>query len=174
MATPVGANGGWDVTLTWSSLIVGGPFNGQTGYWRLVGEVIVAQDSDNDGIPDSSDNCLNVANPDQADADHDGIGDLCDTCTDTDNDGYGDPGFAANTCPPDNCPSASNPNQGDCDSDGIGDVCDPDNSSCDSDGDGILDVNDNCPTIANADQKNSDSDTFGDVCDNCPNFTNED
>jgi len=34
-------NGGnWDVTLTWASLIVGGPFDGQTGYWRVVGQVV--------------------------------------------------------------------------------------------------------------------------------------
>jgi hypothetical protein len=35
-------------------------------------------DTDGDGIPDSSDNCPNVANPDQADADGDGLGNACD------------------------------------------------------------------------------------------------
>lgn len=36
-------------------------------------------DIDADGVPNSSDNCPTMANPDQADADRDGIGDLCDT-----------------------------------------------------------------------------------------------
>ena len=33
---------------------------------------------DNDGVPDTLDNCRCVTNPDQADADHDGVGDVCD------------------------------------------------------------------------------------------------
>lgn len=35
-------------------------------------------DSDDDGVPDSSDNCPSVRNDDQADSDSDGIGDVCD------------------------------------------------------------------------------------------------
>jgi len=35
-------------------------------------------DSDNDGVPDSLDNCPNISNPDQLDSDNDGIGDLCE------------------------------------------------------------------------------------------------
>ena len=37
-----------------------------------------APDQDGDGVPDSSDNCPTVPNPDQADGDHDGVGDACD------------------------------------------------------------------------------------------------
>lgn len=37
-------------------------------------------DQDHDGIPNSSDNCPDVANPGQSDADGDGKGDACDAC----------------------------------------------------------------------------------------------
>ena len=57
-------------------------------------------DSDDDGTPDTTDNCRLVAN-DQTDTDGDGFGDKCD-----------------------NCPDQANPGQEDNDGDGIGDVCD--------------------------------------------------
>lgn len=34
-------------------------------------------DTDDDGVPDSSDNCPYTPNPDQADSDGDGVGDVC-------------------------------------------------------------------------------------------------
>ncbi|UCG31675.1 MAG: right-handed parallel beta-helix repeat-containing protein, partial [Phycisphaerales bacterium] len=40
--------------------------------------VQVGADTDGDGVPDTVDNCPDVANPDQADADGDGMGDACD------------------------------------------------------------------------------------------------
>jgi hypothetical protein len=57
---------------------------------------------DGDGVPDVADNCVAVANPDQADQDLDGVGDACD-----------------------NCPSLPNARQTDFDHDGMGDACDP-------------------------------------------------
>jgi hypothetical protein len=79
--------------------------------------------SDNDGYGDDCDNCPDHDNQDQSDADGDTIGDVCDECTDTDGDGWGDPGYAANTCGTDNCPDHFNPMQTDTDEDGIGDAC---------------------------------------------------
>ena len=52
-----------------------------------IANVIVA-DADNDGIPDSSDNCPNNSNSDQMDSDGDNQGNVCDT--DDDNDGIPD------------------------------------------------------------------------------------
>ncbi|WP_272420247.1 thrombospondin type 3 repeat-containing protein [Polyangium jinanense] len=37
-----------------------------------------ASDSDGDAIPDTTDNCPELANTDQSDVDHDGVGDVCD------------------------------------------------------------------------------------------------
>ena len=68
------------------------------------GEVVFdgSSDADGDGVPDATDNCPDLFNPDQigVDFDGDGILDLCD-----------------------NCPLAANPGQEDCDNDGVGDAC---------------------------------------------------
>jgi hypothetical protein len=82
-------------------------------------DVVCGPDSDNDGLPDSDDNCPAIVNPAQLDCDGDGIGDVCDPdYVDTDGDGFGD------VC--DNCPEVINPNQKDVDNDGAGDACDED------------------------------------------------
>lgn len=135
------------------------------------------EDIDGDLIGDACDNCPDDTNGGQEDSDNDGIGDACDTCTDTDGDGYGDPGYTANTCPEDNCPSLYNPAQEDYDADGIGDSCD---TCTDADGDGFGDPGfpyntctvDNCPDDNNPSQADSDSDGYGDVCDNCSAINN--
>ena len=41
-----------------------------------------APDADNDGVADTTDNCVNEANANQADSDGDGIGDICDAVFD--------------------------------------------------------------------------------------------
>jgi hypothetical protein len=107
-------------------------------------------DADVEGIPDSSDNCPNVANVDQADLDHDNLGDACDP--DDDNDGVDDA--------VDNCPVDANADQANNDHDAQGDVCDTDD-----DNDGVLDGADNCPFAANADQLDTDHDGLGNACD---------
>ena len=97
-------------------------------------------DDDNDGVPDTSDNCRTVSNPTQTDTDHDGAGDACDNCptvanasqTNSDGDTFGD------AC--DNCPYADNQDQADLDHDGLGDACDPD-----IDGDGVVNALDCAP-----------------------------
>jgi len=83
---------------------------------------LVAKDDDHDGVDDAIDNCKTIANYDQANADGDEFGDVCDPCTDTDGDGYGNPGYPANTCQVDKCPNIWDP-QLDTDGDGVGDFC---------------------------------------------------
>jgi subtilisin family serine protease len=101
-------------------------------------------DDDGDGIPEGSDNCPEVSNPDQLDGDGDGVGDACD-----------------------NCSGIANSGQEDLDGDGLGNACDPDD-----DDDGVLDVDDNCPLTDNPFQQDDDDDDFGDACDNCPQDAN--
>ena len=103
-------------------------------------------DTDNDGIPDSVDNCPGIANASQADFDSDLIGDACD-----------------------NCPSLSNADQLDTDGDGIGDLCDdcPTDYLNDPDGDLVCEQVDNCPGIYNPLQEDTDMNGRGDLCENC-------
>ncbi len=93
-------------------------------WWWMMAAILSPQDTDADGVLDGLDNCRFTYNPDQEDYDGDDIGDSCDVCTDSDDDGWGNPGFPANTCPDDNCPFVYNPGQEDSDNDGIGDACD--------------------------------------------------
>lgn len=59
------------------------------GVWVTASKVFDGpSDSDGDGLPDDSDNCPDVSNPDQADFDGDGAGDACDP--DDDGDGVDD------------------------------------------------------------------------------------
>lgn len=115
----------------------------------------VCFDFDEDDTCDPSDNCLNVANPDQLDADGDNLGDACD-----------------------NCPAAANQDQTDRDGDGLGDACDncpdlPEPDQSDPDGDGVGNPCDNCPDVANPDQLDADGDGRGDLCDHCPTSAEE-
>ncbi len=73
----------------------------------------IPADSDDDGIPDTLDNCPNTPNEDQRDIDGNRRGDACD---DFDRDGV--------MTTDDNCPQVPNRDQRDTDADGIGDECD--------------------------------------------------
>ncbi len=119
-------------------------------------------DEDGDGINDSSDNCLNIANADQTDTDGDSMGDVCDD--DDDNDGTPDTD--------DDFPLDENEDT-DTDGDGTGDNADEDidgddipndedlypyGESEDRDNDGVPDVDDAFPDNP---QESVDSDGDG-------------
>lgn len=164
--------------------------NASGGNGSDIGAFEVQLDTDNDGVPDSTDNCPITPNPNQENNDGDAQGDVCDA--DDDNDGVSDTTdncqFATNAdqlntdgdaqgnaCDPDddndgvpdatdNCPLVANPSQTDSDGDGIGDACD-DVAPPDADGDGVPDATDNCPATPNPNQENNDGDALGDACD---------
>ena len=53
------------------------PAVGAHGVSTITGEAQIV-DTDSDGVPDVSDNCPGVGNPDQIDVDFDSVGDACD------------------------------------------------------------------------------------------------
>lgn len=101
-------------------------------------------DQDDDGLPDGCDVCPFHFDPNQGNSDCDNPdffpsscpvdpsdpnrgccdgGDHCDLCTDSDHDGFGDPEFLINVCPPDRCPGHDDADNEDHDS--FPDGCDP-------------------------------------------------
>ncbi len=137
---------------------------------RAIAFTTFKADPDQDKLFDQQDNCPRSFNPDQKDLDLDGIGDVCDTCTDSDKDGFGNPGYSANTCSADLCvedPKKSAPQKCGCGMD-----------EYDADRDGVPDCLDACPYdrelvakgICGCDPVGGDKDQDGtpDCADECP------
>ncbi len=151
---------GWSVALSRGQAVVGARaddvYVGQR--WDSAGTAsIYALDLDADGIHDRLDNCIGLANPDQADRDGDGAGNLCDP--DSDNDGIPDDEEVAIGTDPFNPDSdgdglsdgaevydhGTNPRDPDTDGDGLSDGHEVSDGICtgpldaDSDADGLTD-----------------------------------
>ena len=130
------------------------------------------EDSDDDGVCDIDDDCLNT--PEGEKVDDDGC-----SCSQLDDDDDG-----VNNCD-DRCPEtpAGEPvdifgcscSERDSDGDGVNDcddLCPGADDTIDTDEDGVPDCLDNCPTVPNEDQADRDGDGAGDLCDNCPDVIN--
>jgi len=102
-------------------------------------------DSDGDGVGDACDNCVGLANSDQADGDADGRGDACDAvddpCLDFDGDGFGDPASANCPQPSRDCDDTArsvNPGAAEIPSNSVDDDCNAATPDCvDADHDGF-------------------------------------
>lgn len=127
-------------------------------------EFYTALDSDNDGIPDNQDNCINTSNVNQLNTDGDDFGDSCDL--DDDNDGMPDEYETLNSLDP------LDPNDAALDTDGDGLShfeeynlgTDPNNK--DSDGDGVTDKWDSSPldpNLGNASQLDSNTNNIEEI-----------
>lgn len=81
------------------------------------------KDDDKDGVPNITDNCPDVPNPDQNNSDKDNFGDACDNCKDVENVDQLDPDKdgLGNAC--DNCIGIPNNDQLDSNNNGFGDPC---------------------------------------------------
>jgi len=109
----------------------------QTQDFNIKCTAIDAQDTDNDGIKDTEDNCINTPNENQLNWNNNDYGDACE---DYDSDGVLD---IDDKCPDDNTIQ----------------------EGTDIDGDGWADTCDNCVDKPNRDQKDLDNDDIGDKCD---------
>ncbi len=150
-----------------------------TGCTALLGlDGVSNADVDGDGVPDGTDNCRDVFNPDQSDIDRDANGDACEICDvadalgDIDGDGIPDPcdGCLGNgrDVDGDNIDDACDKcveTRVDIDQDGIDDGCDPCTkpSLGDADQDGVDDACDPCA----GPNHDEDGDGFFDTCTNC-------
>ena len=123
-------------------------------------------DGDEDKYPDDSDNCPDVANPDQSNRDRatgDTQGDACDD--DLDGDGKDNEDDACDG--PNSQLNWISLSTGDEITDRDDDGCkDGSSEDPDSDNDSYPDDNDNCPNDQNSGQENRDNDRHGDACDN--------
>jgi uncharacterized protein (TIGR03790 family) len=110
--------------LGWMNVYVGDPLMVASKTYPA------SDDTDGDGVPDASDNCIEVPNADQRDTDGDGYGNICDG--DVDNDGRVTTSWGVTTPPP---------AAGDLEKivQSMGGPYDPDR---DLDGDGVVDADD--------------------------------